>query len=173
MPCLKDVEYIAHLFQTKVARLQIQYLYRYLGKRVPELLVIEVNSQKGLICPSYPIQDESWQEDQIGLNESFHQGRDKSVAAAYMSRQHRDDQEGIARFYGPCMQSACGHWSKNHCQLGESVSKVRVVMKRGTSSCPIKKSCRWLLENGPSVCEGCAHIDYNLRLTQKISGQSN
>jgi|LakMenE01Jun11ns_1017448.scaffolds.fasta_scaffold9810147_2 hypothetical protein len=135
----------AHLFQKKIARLQVRYFYRHRRGKLPDLLTIDVKAQKGLVCPSYPIQKESCQEDQIDLND---------------------------RFYGPCVQSACGHWFKNHCQLGVSVSKVRVVMKTRTSSCPIKTSCRWLRENGTSACRGCAYVDYNLKLSQETKRQS-
>jgi hypothetical protein len=147
MSSLKYGLSVPHLLQRKVARLQVRYFYRNRQTRLSELLSIDTKAQKGLVCPSYPIQKETCWED-------------------------RDAQESVDRFYGPCVQSVCGHWFENHCQLGVSVSKVRVMMKTSTSNCPIKNSCRWLRENGSSACQGCAYIDYDLKLSQAAERQN-
>lgn len=72
------------------------------------------------------------------------------------------------RAHGPCVTTRCAYWSGN-CQLGSIISRVAIRNRRTEGSftaidaCPIRRSCRWLAENGPSACSGCVHADYLMK----------
>jgi hypothetical protein len=71
------------------------------------------------------------------------------------------DQHTRLRLTGSCIRSSCVHW-KEGCSLGWAISKVSIsaVIRSDdfNKHCPIETKCRWIAENGVSVCNACKEI---------------
>ncbi len=61
------------------------------------------------------------------------------------------------RLVGKCHTTGCQHW-QGACRLGFFVSKVKVEVTNKSHQCAIAEECRWLTENGPSICDACAFM---------------
>jgi len=62
-----------------------------------------------------------------------------------------------ARLGGPCIPSACIHWSRG-CSLGRAVAASESAANDRPEHCPIRSTCRWFSENGPRACAPCQFL---------------
>jgi hypothetical protein len=61
------------------------------------------------------------------------------------------------RFAGPCVTSACQHWTGSRCRVGDAAAaagRADAVLP----PCPIRRACRWWLDSGPAACQTCSSI---------------
>lgn len=64
------------------------------------------------------------------------------------------------RLAGPCIRSACESWTLSGCRLGRAVASVNRSRSETQASCTIRDTCRWIAENGESVCHTCPSLAY-------------
>lgn len=64
------------------------------------------------------------------------------------------------RLSGPCIRSACDSWTSGGCRWGRAIASVGSGHAEVPVSCPIRGTCRWIAENGDSVCRVCPKLAY-------------
>ena len=64
------------------------------------------------------------------------------------------------RLSGPCITKGCAHWAGSSCRLGSAVATIQLRTKP-PKSCPIRKSCRWYLENSDNACKACKFLPHS------------
>jgi hypothetical protein len=65
-----------------------------------------------------------------------------------------EDLRDRVRLTGPCVMSRCFNWNGS-CTLGPLLVSRTASQK---VPCPIRGQCRWLIENGESVCGQCTEV---------------
>jgi hypothetical protein len=61
------------------------------------------------------------------------------------------------RLAGMCLTTGCQHW-QGACRLGHFVNSVKVNVRNKSQHCAITDKCRWLEENGPTICRACSSL---------------
>lgn len=73
--------------------------------------------------------------------------------------------DGIAaeqkfRFTNKCIESGCQQWNGKGCGVVEQVIQFldHLPVSETIPDCPIRPTCRWYLQKGPSSCKVCPFI---------------
>ena len=111
-----------------------------------------------MLCPSYPQQAATLE---IGVRDAdgtirFHATPIALSPEVRARRAEAREADSRARFAGPCATSACSNWGGG-CRLGRFVAEDAASEGR---PCAISDRCRWISENGPSVCQRCPVVTY-------------
>jgi hypothetical protein len=91
---------------------------------------------------------------------------DATFVAKASNNDHRPP-ESRFRFAGPCVMSACRHWSSDRCGLGDAVAGAARTVGEDfvPPPCAIRSSCRWWRQNGSSACQVCPLIVHTPAVT--------
>jgi hypothetical protein len=94
---------------------------------------------------------------------------------AYITPQVRVDQpfverarqgrtpEARFRFAQPCIESGCGHWVADRCDVIEQAVQSPKLSRPADGSqplprCSIRASCRWFAQRGSEACAVCSLV---------------
>lgn len=109
-------------------------------------------------CPSYPATRSGTPFSTRGASAHLGHPHDGHV--------HDDTGLPASRTFGPCVTQRCAYWT-GHCNLGTRIASVNIRRtdpppnQEAGATCPIRSTCRWLAENGPTVCTGCQLVEYH------------
>lgn len=74
------------------------------------------------------------------------------------------------RFTNKCVESGCQQWTGKGCGVVEQVIQFldHLPVKDAIPECPIRPSCRWHLQKGPSACKVCPFIISEITEEDKV-----
>lgn len=125
--------------------------------------------EKALDCPSAPCATGA---RILGIVDASGQVRFSSTAlpatGAFVEGALQDGEPTTRfRFSAPCQGNHCSKWNGTGCGVAELVQSFQVphsqkeAMSGARHACPIRLSCRWRHEHGPSICSSCEWIVTN------------
>jgi hypothetical protein len=65
------------------------------------------------------------------------------------------------RFAGPCVTTACQHWTGARCEVSDAVTRTVTATSEQPfepTPCAIRSSCRWWSQNGAAACRACSFV---------------
>lgn len=75
-------------------------------------------------------------------------------------RNHPVKPERRFRFTNKCIEKGCEQWNEKGCSVGEKL--VRLIESNMSNetlpACPIRKNCRWFVQEGAKACVVCPQI---------------
>lgn len=69
------------------------------------------------------------------------------------------DIEKRFRFTGKCVETKCQQWKDNQCSLSKlTLEHFESIEEKILPQCSIRKSCRWYIQEGETICYLCAQV---------------